>query len=100
MAKSGGTWKKGESGNPKGRPKDAGLEEARELIANSGLLKFAIQRAKESDTVLVALLKKAYPDLSSTELKSAAEGFKLIVEQGGFNAVYQKKTELIDKDIT
>ncbi len=93
MAKSGGTWKKGQSGNPKGKQKDPALEEARRLIADAGLLSFAIQRAKKSDQVLIALLKKAYPDLSSTELKSAAEGFKLIVEQGGY-AVTKSETDI------
>lgn len=101
MAKSGGTWKKGQSGNPKGKQKDPGLEEARRLIADSGLLQFALKRARKSDQVLIALLKKAYPDLSSTELKSAAAGFKLIIDQGGYVPATKSETELTNNtDLT
>ena len=63
-------WKKGcKPPNPKGRPKGASeidiLKQAVktvEKVKKVSLYQFAVERAYQSDVVLVALLKKLVPD--------------------------------------
>jgi len=68
-------WVKGQSGNPKGRPKDGhtrldnllkGLR-AVESERNLNLLKHFFEEAFTDKTILVAAMKKLYPDLKSIE---------------------------------
>jgi len=74
MAKKRGNpnWKKGVSGNPKGKktsPTQA-LERAIKTVEKNRrqkLLEHFVKRAFISDAVLVALLKKVFPDLKHVE---------------------------------
>jgi len=61
-------WLRGNSGNPKGRPKKAEIDKLRKAL-EYGEQKFgkdifyhAIERAFKNDQVLIALLKKLVPD--------------------------------------
>lgn len=68
-----GTFKKGYTANPGGRPRTprAELEKALEHWDETGddtLFKHIVKRAKESDTVLVALMKKILPDLRHSDI--------------------------------
>lgn len=70
-------WKKGESGNLKGRPPkgDAFMEKLQEAIKNvekaTGiqLMEHLVLRAMENDQVLIALTKKLVPDLRQVDSK-------------------------------
>ena len=62
-------WKKGQSGNPYGRPNNPEVEElrqairsARKLNGNRSILAHFVQRAYINDVVLIALMKKLLPD--------------------------------------
>lgn len=73
MAKSGGSWKKGESGNPNGRPRSSEIEELRRAIKSverkkkKRLFAHFIERAFKSDAVLVATIKKLVADKTQVE---------------------------------
>jgi len=66
-------WRKGISGNPKGRPTNAEIDLLRQAIEKGAkkygktIFEHAVERAFQSDTVLVALLKKFIPDRQFTE---------------------------------
>ena len=75
-------WKKGVSGNPKGRPKK-GLTEGDMLLAaidkmekfkRLSILEHLVDRAYENDAVLIALLKKLVPDLKSMDINALFGG--------------------------
>lgn len=69
-----GRFVKGQSGNPKGRPKNTSIsEELRAAIkrveAERGVSLFEhfVRRAYRSDAVLVAIMRKLVPDLKAME---------------------------------
>ncbi len=75
-------WKKGETGNPNGRPRKPEVEELREALEkaqkkhNRSFLEHFIERAFINDNVAIALAKKIIPD------KMQGDGF------GGGTYVY------------
>ena len=61
-------WQKGESGNPRGRPKNPEAEELRQALrqarkkhGNRGLVYHFVDRAYVNDNVLIALMKQVLP---------------------------------------
>ncbi|MDP2789899.1 MAG: DUF5681 domain-containing protein [bacterium] len=87
MAKTAGSWKKGMSGNPKGRPENPVIQEMRAALvaAQKGkkrtLLEHFFERAYKDNHVLIAAIKKLLPDLSNVELQAQAEKFRIIIKQ-------------------
>ena len=83
-------YKKGESGNLKGRPPagNAFIEQLREAlidvekIKGKSLIRHAIERAYEEDTVLIAIMKKVLPDLQESDLgKRTFEHFQSMIDK-------------------
>ena len=69
-----GSWKPGQSGNMKGRPKGksvtAQLERAIKRVEKNHdikLIDYFVERAYKNDVVLIALIKKLLPDKRFTE---------------------------------
>ena len=66
-------WKKGQSGNPNGRPKNPETVLLREAMKRAkedrgvDLLDHFVDRAYENDSVLIAVFKKLMPDLKNVE---------------------------------
>jgi len=86
-------YKKGQSGNPKGRPKGAsnnGLNELRKQLQGAlnkegrkhkkTFLAHVAEQAYKDRTVLSAVLSKLLPDLKSVDANIKADGMKLIIE--------------------
>lgn len=84
------TWKPGQSGNPKGRPKGTkerdcmlvAKEEVEEEKKKS-IYRHAFERAYEDDRVLIAMLKKLVPDMAYIEAEAAqslADIFALVMD--------------------
>lgn len=77
-------WRKGQSGNPKGRPKNPEIEQFRQALEkvakekDTTLLESIIRRAYKSDSLAQAVLKKILPDLTSADIKG--EGFEQIIQ--------------------
>lgn len=77
----GNGWKKGQSGNPSGRPKDEGQRLLKEAIAryekekDVSFFDHCIEQAFVSHTILKAVLKKLVPDLKyvETDLSGSVE---------------------------
>jgi len=63
-------WKKGESGNPRGRVKNPEVERFREALikvegeARIPIYEFAIRKAYKDNDILKEILKKLLPDLT------------------------------------
>lgn len=64
----GGTWKKGCSGNPNGRPHKPEIDDIREALAivrekyDKSFLEHFVERAYKNDQVAIALAKKIIPE--------------------------------------
>jgi len=95
MAKP-GTWKKGQSGNPKGRPPKPEIDLLRQAIKTVETRRkkkffiLAVERAYENDTVLIAILKKMVPDLKYVEGEHdiGASTMAMVVEVVGMQIKY------------
>ena len=80
-------WRKGQSGNPKGKPKsdfrkmmDAALT-AESKAKGISLIRHAVKQAYKDNAVLVAILRKVLPDLKAVDAKiNEASPFKLIID--------------------
>lgn len=72
-------YKKGQSGNPNGRPKKTAVHELEKAIRKvqrlqgKKLLVHAVEQAFKDNSVLVAILKKILPDLRHVEGTIKAE---------------------------
>ena len=74
-------WKKGQSGNPKGRPPkgEAFMDKLQEAIKNvetkkgKKIMEHMVERAFDNDQVLVALTKKLVPDLKASDVHVDAD---------------------------
>ena len=75
-------WKKGQSGNPGGRPRMPEVEELRKALVKAArehdctFLEHFVKRAYENDIVAIALAKKLIPDLNIVE----GDGIQTIVQ--------------------
>ena len=74
------TWKKGQTGNPNGRPRVGAIAELNQAIAvvekkkRRKLLEHFAARAFEDDYVLTALMKKKLPDLKAIDSSDLIQG--------------------------
>lgn len=78
MTKNSTSFKKGQTGNPKGRPRkgETAMDDLNRAIKKvekekrKDIYEHFLERAFENDAVLLALLKKKLPDLKQTELNA------------------------------
>lgn len=97
-----GKFQKGQSGNPKGRPKKglAAMDDLDRAIRKVEkekritLMEHFVTRAFENDAVLMSLLKKKLPDLKQAELNAVVAG-AVNISQG--KKVPEAVQELIDR---
>jgi hypothetical protein len=82
-------WKKGQSGNPKGRQKKPEIEKLREALAkvekeqDKTFLEHFVAKAFEEKEYAIALAKKILPDLRTLDV-SMAEGLVInIISENG-----------------
>lgn len=97
-------WQKGQSGNPKGRPKKGvvyDLEKAIKKVEKAKgkkLLQHAVEQAFEDNSVLTAVLKKLLPDLRSIEASVKGE-LELIPMSPAEKLAYMQAADQIKNSI-
>lgn len=91
------SFKKGQSGNPKGKVKGsvdfisqlkAVIKEV-EKEKGISLIKFAVQKAYTNPQVLIAILKKIIPDISKSDVQV----------ESTYNAAYSEYDNMTDEEI-
>lgn len=91
--KNKGGCKPGHTNNPNGRPPagESFVEQLREAVKVVGkekkktLMRHAVERAYEEDSVLIAMMRKLIPDLNETDVNlKTYEHFKNQLEKYGF----------------
>lgn len=83
-----GRFVEGNCANPTGRPRESGVNELRRAIEKAqkdkekDFLEHLVERAYTSDTVLVAIAKKLWPDLRATDARIQQVGISLTDLEG------------------
>lgn len=79
MGKNRTSFKPGQSGNPKGRPKSSAMKELNEAIEEArkkhdlSILQQFVERAYKNDAVLIAVVRKLIADKTKAEVEGEFE---------------------------
>jgi len=97
-------FQKGQSGNPSGKRKgefrkmmEAALA-AESKAKGMSLIRHAVKKAYEDNSVLIAILKKILPDLKAVDVALTQESpFRLIIDLSPKTVKQDKKSKAVDR---